>query len=113
MAKRKEIAASIREDSANLKDASNPVPQMLRLMESLEYEKDPATLQQVEQMAGTYVGGLKKLPAAKLAAKKGEATHVASAFKFLAKFKILPDTFGPKVELDQIVQEQRWEKKGG
>jgi len=108
MAKRKELAASIRQDSAKLKDTSNPVPQMLRLMESLEYDKDEATVQQVQQMADAYVAGVKKIPADKLAAKKGEITHVSSAFKFLAKFKILPADFGPNVELDKIVKDQRW-----
>src|SRR6185436_17824671 len=109
--KRKELAASIRQDAAKLKDSSNPVPQMLRLMESLEYDKDEATLQQVQQMAETYVAGVKKLTVDKLTAKKGEITHVGSAFKFLAKFKIVPADFGRNVELDKIVKEQRWDKK--
>ena len=60
---------------------------------------------------GAYVAGVKKIPADKLAAKKSEITHVSSAFKFLAKFKILPADFGPNVELDKIVKDQRWERK--
>src|SRR6266700_1694691 len=55
MAKRKELAASIRQDAEKLKDPANPVPELLRLMESLEYEKDEPTVQRVEQMAGQYV----------------------------------------------------------
>src|ERR1019366_8307355 len=53
-AKRKEIAAMIRQDAANLKDPSNPVPEMLRLTESLVYENDPETAKMAEQLAGQY-----------------------------------------------------------
>jgi hypothetical protein len=37
MAKRKEIAASIRQDATTLQNAGNSLPEMLRLMESLAY----------------------------------------------------------------------------
>jgi hypothetical protein len=111
MAKRKEIAAALRQDAANLKNAANPLPEMLRLMESLEYEKDEPTLQKVEQMAGQYLASLKQLPADKLAPKKDEAKNVSSAFNFLAKFKVIPPDFGPKVALEQLIKEQGWDKK--
>src|SRR5579872_4161218 len=42
MAKRAEIAASLREQAEKLKDPNNPVPEMLRLAESLVYERDDA-----------------------------------------------------------------------
>src|SRR6185369_1710527 len=100
MAKRKELAASIRQDSAKLKDASNPVPQMLRLMESLEYDKDESAVRQVEQISSQYVGRLSKLAPADLASKKDELRRVSGAFKFLAKFKILTEAFEPKVQLE-------------
>lgn len=110
-AKRKEIAAGIRQDAARLADPAKPVPQMLRLLESLEYEMNAATLQQVQQMAGAYVGGLKQLPPDQLAAKKDEAKQVAGAFQYMTRFKLLPTDFAPKRELDAIVKEQRWDKK--
>ncbi|MBI5386117.1 MAG: DUF1080 domain-containing protein [Verrucomicrobia bacterium] len=111
MAKRAEIAASIRQDAAKLANPDKPLPEMLRLMESLPYEKDDAALQKVEQMAGQYVENLKKLPADKLAAKKDEAKNVAAAFKYLVRFNALPATFAPKTALDQVIKDQGWDKK--
>jgi len=111
LAKRHAIAAALRADAAKLRDLANPRPEMLRLMESLGYEKDAATLQQVEQMAAAYVAGLRQLPAGQLAAKKDEVKHVHAAFKFLARFHDLPDNFAPAAELKKIVDEQGWEKK--
>jgi len=111
MAKRKEIAASIRQDAEAHANPDKPVTQMLRLMESLEYEKDEATAQKVEQMAGQYVANLKQLPADQLKTKKDEAKRVASAFAFLARFNDISADFGPKVELDNLIKEQAWDKK--
>jgi len=110
-AKRKEIAAEIRQDSAKISNAANLVPRMLRLAESLEYDQDPAAMQGVEQAAAQYVEMLKQLPPDKLAAKKDEVKHVAGAFGYLTRFRILPATFAPKAELDKIIKEQRWDKK--
>jgi hypothetical protein len=111
MAKRKQIAAEIRQDAAQLKNASNPVPEMLRVLESLEYDKEAAALAQAESMANTYVSDLKALPADKLQSKKDEAKHVNGAFQYVVKFKVLPSGWEPAVALDKIIKEQRWDKK--
>ena len=111
MAKRKEIAAAIREDAA--KHAAEPLSAMLRLAESLGYEKDAATFQKVEQMAGQYVESLKQLPADKLTAKKDEVVKVSDAFKFMAKFEIVPATFAPKAEIEKLIKAQGWNKGKG
>ena len=110
-AKRKQIAAEIRQDAATLKNPSNPVPEMLRLLESLEYEKDPAAAAQAEAMASKYVADLKALPPDKLESKKDEAKHVNSAFQYVVKFKILPSDWAPQRALAQIVKDRRWDKK--
>jgi hypothetical protein len=111
MAKRKQIAAAIRQDAAKLANPANPLPELLRLMESVEYEKDEATVQKVEQMAGQYLDSVKKLPADKLASKKDDVKRLSGAFQFLTKFNILPATFAPKVEVDKLVKDQGWDKK--
>jgi len=111
MAKRKEIAATLRTDADKLANPANPLPQMLRLAESLYYEKDEAAYQKVEQMAGQYVAGVKQLPADKLASKKDEVRHLRDAFRYLAKFKVVPDTFEPKVQIEQLIKDQNWDKK--
>jgi hypothetical protein len=110
IAKRKQIAASIRRDAENLKNAGNPLPELLRLMESLVYDKDDATVQKVQEMAGQYVDGVKKMPADKIGSKKDDVKRLGGAFKYLAKFNILPATFPPKVEVDSLIKDQNWEK---
>src|SRR5439155_17544385 len=55
-AKRRQIAAAIRADAAKM--SANQVGQMMRLAESLVYEKDASTYAQVERMADGYVTNL-------------------------------------------------------
>ena len=111
MAKRKETAAMIRQDAGTLKNANNPLPEMLRLLESLQYEKEDAAYQKAEQMAGQYVASLKQLAPDKLATKKDEARGVRDNLKYLARFKVIPETYGPKVEIEKIILDQGWDKK--
>jgi hypothetical protein len=61
-------------------------------------------------MAGAYVAELKALPPDKLAGKKNEAKHLNNALQFLAKFDRLPASFEPKVELQEVVKAQKWDK---
>jgi hypothetical protein len=111
MAKRKEIAAMLRGDASKFKSSGNNMGELLKLAESLEYDEEDATLQQVQTMAGDYVSGLKKLSGAELEAKKDEAKHLRDAFRFLARFKAIPADFAPKTELDQLVREHNWDKR--
>jgi hypothetical protein len=111
MAKRKEIAVALRQAAPGLRNPGDPLPEMLKLAESLEYEQDAATLQRVDQMATQYVTALKALPADKLATKKDEVKRVRDAFKYLARFKDIPGTFGPLASLEQIIKDQGWDKK--
>jgi hypothetical protein len=111
MAKRKEIAASIRQEAAQLKNEAKPLPEMLRLMESLQYENDPATGQRVAEMAGQHVRALKELPAEQLSTKRDEARMVRDAFRFMTRWAILPRSFEPATQLDQLIKEQGWDKR--
>jgi hypothetical protein len=108
MAKRKEIAATIREDAAHKTDA---MQQMYRYMESLAYEQDEPTFQKVEQMAAKYVAGLKEVPADKLQGKKDEAKYFGETCKWLAGWKLIPASFGPKADIEQLIKDQGWDKK--
>ncbi len=108
-AKRKEIAAMVRASAEKMAD--KPVDQMLRLAESLIYENEAATAAKVEKLTGDYVAELAKLPADKIGAKKDEAKRVAEALHYLAKFKVVADTYAPKVELDKLIAAQNWEGK--
>jgi hypothetical protein len=111
VAKRKEIAAMLRENAEKLKDPSNPVPEMLGLAESLVYEFDEDTSQKAARLAAQYAGDLQQLPADKLAAKKDEIKHLRDVCNYLTKFNIMPDDFDPKIQLQQLIKEQGWDKK--
>jgi hypothetical protein len=111
IAKRKAIAADIREDAAHLADPANPVPELLRLLESLAYASDEATLQKVTQLTHAYVQSVKQVPADKIGGKKDEVKHVKSAFDYLSKAKALPADFVPKTEVEALIKDQRWDGK--
>lgn len=112
LAKRAEIAATLRADAAKLKDPANPLPEMLALAESLVYQKDDAALKQVEEMAGKWIDSIKALPADKLDSKKDEVKRVNAAFKYLTdKASVFPATFAPKVEAEKIIKSRGWDKK--
>jgi hypothetical protein len=111
MVKRKAIAADMRQDAEHLADSSNPVPQLMRLMESLVYDDDPATTQRVEKMAAHYVESLAALPSDQLSSKKDEVKNLSNAFKYLARFKILPTKPEPATALEKLIKDQSWDKK--
>lgn len=107
MAKRKEIAASIRQDAQSLSGQQ----QMLRYMESLVYEQDPATVEKVTQMADQYVQSLKGLPNDQLQAKKDEVKSLSGNFGYMTKFSLLPKSFAPAAALAQMIKDQGWDKE--
>jgi hypothetical protein len=111
MAKRKAIAAAIRQDAAQLKNPDQPWPMMQRIMESLIYEKDDSALQQSQPLAIQYADRIKALSADDLRSKKDEIMSVNSAFQYLGKFNLIPATFGPKADLEKIIKDQGWDKR--
>ena len=109
MAKRKETAATLRREAASLK--GNATAEMLRLAESLVYEKDAAALQQVEQMAERYAATAKSLTGDALEQRKDEIRSVTRALQYLAKSRIVPATFGPTATLLGIAKANNWDKE--
>lgn len=111
MAKRKEIAAAIRQDAGQLANADHPLPEMFRLMESTIYEQDEPTFRKAAQLAEQYVAGLKKLSPDQLKSKRDEVLNVNNAFRFLARNKKLPAGFEPAMEIEKTVKDQGWDKR--
>jgi prepilin-type processing-associated H-X9-DG protein len=109
-AKRQEIAAEIRADADKMSDAGS-LSQMLRYMESLVYASDATVQGKVEQMGNDYVKKLKALPADQLTGKKDEAKSIAGNFKYMTRWKLLPASFAPAVDLDALIKEQGWDKE--
>lgn len=111
MAKRKEIAAAIRQDAEKLVNPANPLPELMRLAESLEYENDVIISNKVQQMATQYVADLEQLSADKIGTKKDEARRLRDALVFLARFKVLSDSLEPKLRLERIIKNQNWDRR--
>jgi prepilin-type processing-associated H-X9-DG protein len=111
MAKRKEIAASIRGDAEKLKNSQNPMPEMLRWMESLVYEKNDDALEKVQTMADQYVQKLLALPADQIEGKKDEVKGLSANFKYMQRFQRVSADFGPAVALDKMIKEKGWDKE--
>ena len=110
-AKRAEIAAMIRADAAKLKDAANPVPEMLRLAESLVYERDDQAGERAHELAQQYLAKLATLAPEALAAKKDEVKHLRDVAKYLAKFGIIEKEDDIKLKLEQLIKDNNWDKK--
>jgi hypothetical protein len=112
-AKRAEIAAMIREDAAKLKSPADPMPELLRLYESLVYERDDAAMKQAQQLADQYLADLQQLPPDKLEAKKDEAKHLRDVYNYLARFKVIPGGAEQKLTLEKIIKDHKWDQKSG
>jgi hypothetical protein len=111
MVKRQEIAATIRADADKLADPANPRPQMLRLFESLVYDKDAATLTRAQQMATDYAAALKATPADQLPGKRDEVRQMRETFRYLARCKIIAEDFAPKVYVETLIRDQGWDRR--
>jgi hypothetical protein len=109
MAKRAEIAAALRAEAAGLKNS--PREEMLQLFESLVYQANDAAHQRANQLAVDYVKKLQSLPKAELAGKKDEVKGQVDVFNYLAKWKVIPNEYGPHVALKQMIKDQGWDKK--
>jgi hypothetical protein len=109
-AKRAAIAASIRADAEKLKNPSNPVPEMLRLAESLVYERDETASQRAGELANQYWATLQQLSPEKLAEKKDEVKHLRDVCVYLARCGVITEDADSKVQLEKLIQEKQWDK---
>jgi len=110
-AKRKAIAAMIREDAEKLKDPAHPLPEMLRLVESLVYEPNDQAVERVQELERQYWDGVQQLGPDQLAAKKDEIKHLRDICKYLIRFKIIPADSEELTTLNQTIRENNWDKK--
>jgi len=106
-AKRKEIAATIRADAGKLEGQ----PRLLRLLESVVYETEPATAKEAEQLATAYAAALKDVPEDKLDTKKGEVMALHNALQYVSKASQTPVGATVKTELEALIKRREWDKK--
>jgi hypothetical protein len=106
-AKKLEIAKNIRADAAKLQGHAK----LLRLMESLCYEPEPATSTLVQGGITSWIEAVKKTPQTGMEAKKGEILQMRDAVGYLERFQFLPASFRVKPQIDQIVTDNGWDPK--
>ncbi len=111
LAKRKELAAMIRQDAEKLKDPANPLPELLRLTESLVYEQNDDAAARVKDLEQQYWDGVKQLAPEQLATKKDEIKHLRDVCNYLIQFEIMPQDSEEITELNQMIKDQNWDKK--
>ncbi len=109
-AKRAAIAASLREEAAQLKNPADPLPEALRLAESLVYEPNEEATQRAQELANQYLSNLQQLSPEKLADKKDEIKHLRDVCAYLARFGVIPEDAEPKVQFEQIIKAHDWDK---
>ncbi|MCB1211141.1 MAG: DUF1080 domain-containing protein, partial [Verrucomicrobiales bacterium] len=107
LAKRAEIAKTIREDAAT----KQGVDQMLRLMESLCYAPNEGAWNQVRQEAEAFGKMIADTPAEKIESKKGEIMRVHGALQYMTKFKLLPGDLSLVNQLATVIKVREWDKK--
>ncbi|MBL9200721.1 MAG: DUF1080 domain-containing protein [Opitutaceae bacterium] len=109
LAKRRSIAAGIRSAAAQLPRDS--VAELLRLAESLVYEKDAATAQRVDLLANAYVQTLRTQPAAELERQRGEIESTRRAFVYLERHGFVAKDHPALAGLNRIVSAQGWDQQ--
>lgn len=107
LAKRKEIAASIREDAAEKRGREK----LLRMMESLCYEQDPGALKEVTETADRIAARLKQATPERLSERKGNLLQMRKAFRYMLKHKLLPEDFAAAPVLEEVIEAQGWNEK--
>lgn len=105
--KRQAIAAEVRADAAK-KDGTG---KMLRLMESLVYASDAATLAESTKMSAAFLASVKDLSGDALEQKKGQIRQVHEALKYLSRFKVVPAALPEEAALGGIIEKAGWNEK--
>ncbi len=108
MAKRAAIAAEIREDAVKLKGNAK----MLRMMESLYYQKHQKTNDSVLTMVRAYANAAPKLAANKGDDAKGEIMQMHRAVQYLVRHGFWAEGFQPLAALEAVaIEKERVKKK--
>jgi hypothetical protein len=107
IAKRQEIAASIRKDAAS-KEGND---KMYRLFESLCYAPHAESLNAATAMSAAYVADLKGADKDALEKRKGEIMQARQAYNYLVQHQFVPAEFAAKPAVEAIIEAAGWNKK--
>lgn len=103
LAKRAEIAASVREDATEM----SGIDQALRLLESLIYEQNNAAAQKADQLVRDY---LEQLDPSEHEAEKNKILRLHQALTYLNDHGFIPADYMGLRKVDTIAIEQGWKE---
>lgn len=106
-AKRKETAAAIRAHAATLDGRAK----MMRTLESLAYEVEPAALEAATAMAAAEVATIQAMAADAREENKAPIREFERALNYLARFDALPKDNPSLAAINAIVEAQGWKDK--
>jgi hypothetical protein len=107
MAKRSEIAKSIREDAK----AMAGVDKSLRLYESIVYADDLDARSEAEQLVQAYLDQFAAAAPDQLASYKDKMLELDRALQYLKKFKYIPEDHKALIAVDKIAKDKGWKKR--
>lgn len=107
MAKRAEIAESIRKDARSMEG----VDKALRLYESLIYLEDAEARSKAGELVQKYLDAFAAAPAEERESYRGKMLQLDRALQYLKKYQFIEDDYDVLVKVDQVCKEQGWKKR--
>jgi hypothetical protein len=107
MAKRAEIADSIRDDAQSMAG----VDKALRLFESLIYLEDAAARAEAEKLVREYVAEFNAAAADEAGSYRGKMLELDRGLRYLKKYQFIEEDNELLVAVDRICKEQDWKKR--
>ena len=107
MAKRAEIAESIREDAQSMEG----INKALRLFESLIYLEDAQARAEAEKLAHAYLDQFAAAPSSEKESYRGQMLELDRALQYLKKYQFIEDNNELLKTVDQLTRERGWKKR--
>ncbi|MGB0742981.1 MAG: 3-keto-disaccharide hydrolase [Opitutales bacterium] len=107
LAKRAEIAESIRADAMDMQG----IDKGLRLYESIVYSEDSQTRSDAEALIQAYIKKFSNAPKPDKQSYKGKMLELDRALQYLNKFNYISDDHQAMLKVDRICKEQGWKKR--
>lgn len=107
IAKRSEIAESIRSDAESMKG----IDKALRLFESIVYHEDVQARAEAEQLVQAYLDQFAAADSDAVESYRGKMRELDRALQFLNKHDFIEEDYEALAVVDQICKEQGWKKR--
>lgn len=107
LAKRAEIAESIREDAKSMEG----VDKSLRLLESIVYSENADARAEAEKLIQGYLDQFAAAAPEQIESYKGKMLELDGALQYMSKFNYIDNDHKALTKIDKICKEQGWKKR--